>query len=375
MKKFLYIMPVLLLSACSSVNTQQNQRLESIEEKVDALLVYNNKTYDIMVDNELRISELEKDAKVRGVPVPQKNITVDSLPSPHAVIKNEEPQPLPEQEASAVKNVGALTGQDLTSQDLANQPLTKAEEKNQLQVTENIVEAPKQEQAAETGKQIAASGKPQETAVQTATQPEQKANAGQNPAGKELKAETSAQASEKTVETIGQTAQAQQGTQSGTGQAVQAQQAQPVQNQTAPTVQAEANQPPTAAQTTDQPQTSRQLYDKAYNLYQKKQYAASEKVFDEFLAKYPQDVLAPNALYWKGETLYARAIYPQAIFSFKEVQTRYPKHPKTADSLLKTAMSYARLGDKENASLHYLVLIEDWPQSGAAQKARAMGAQ
>ena len=354
MKKILYIMPVLLLSACSSVNTQQNQRLESIEEKVDALLVYNNKTYDIMVDNELRISELEKDAKVRGVPVPQKNVTVDSLPSPHAVIKNEEPQPLPEQEASEVKNVGALTGQDLT-----NQPLTKAEEKNQLQVTENIVEAPKQEQAAETGKQIAASGKPQETAVQTATQPEQKANAGQNPAGKELKAETSAQASEKTVETIGQTAQAQQGTQSGSGQAVQA----------------EANQPPTAAQTADQPQTSRQLYDKAYNLYQKKQYAASEKVFDEFLAKYPQDVLAPNALYWKGETLYARAIYPQAIFSFKEVQTRYPKHPKTADSLLKTAMSYARLGDKENASLHYLVLIEDWPQSGAAQKARAMGAQ
>ncbi len=369
MKKILYIMPVLLLSACSSVNTQQNQRLESIEEKVDALLVYNNKTYDIMVDNELRISELEKDAKVRGVPVPQKNITADSLPSPHAVIKNEEPQPLPEQEASEVKNVGALTGQDLT-----NQPLTKAEEKNQLQVTENIVEAPKQEQAAETGKQIAASGKPQETAVQTATQPEQKANAGQNPAGKELKAETSAQASEKTVETIGQTAQAQQGTQSGTGQAVQAAgTACTKPNRTDGS--AEANQPPTAAQTADQPQTSRQLYDKAYNLYQKKQYAASEKVFDEFLAKYPQDVLAPNALYWKGETLYARAIYPQAIFSFKEVQTRYPKHPKTADSLLKTAMSYARLGDKENASLHYLVLIEDWPQSGAAQKARAMGAQ
>ena len=65
MKKILYIMPVLLLSACSSVNTQQNQRLESIEEKVDALLVYNNKTYDIMVDNELRISELEKDCSAK----------------------------------------------------------------------------------------------------------------------------------------------------------------------------------------------------------------------------------------------------------------------------------------------------------------------
>lgn len=370
MKKILYSIPILLLSACSSVNTQQNQRLESIEEKVDALLVYNNKTYDIMVDNELRISELEKDAKVRGVPVPQKNITVNSLPSPHAVIKHEESEPLLEQEASAVKNVGALTGQDLT-----NQNLTKAEEKNQLQVTENVVEAPKQERAAETV-QISASGKAQETAVQTEPpQSEQKANAAQNLAGEKLKAEAPTQSSEKAVETIGQTAQVRQGTPQETGQAVQTQQTQPVQNQTAPSVQAGANRSSMTAQNADLTLTSRQLYDKAYNLYQKKQYAASEKAFDEFLAEYPQDVLAPNALYWKGETLYARAIYPQAIFSFKEVQTRYPKHPKTADSLLKTAMSYARLGDKENASLHYLVLIEDWPQSGAAQKARAMGAQ
>ncbi len=336
MKKLFYFLPVVLLTACSSANIDlQNQRLESLEEKVDALLDYNNKTYDILVDNELRISEMEKDAKTRGVPVPQKIVSVDSIKphnyvvanagTPHAAIN---PENLPVQEVKPVGEVGALTGQDLT----------KVDEKTQKQVKENVVQPPKQEvksepkQTAEETKKAAdqtakhsaapkqeaaaAQAEPKDAAQQTAQAPEQKPAA---------KAEQASDASKQQVSTIAT--------------------------------------------------SSKQLYDNAYNLYQRKQFAQSEMAFDAFLEQYPQDVLAPNALYWKGETLYARALYPQAIFAFKEVQTRYPKHPKTADSLLKTAMSYARLGDNENASLHYLVLLEDWPQSAAAQKARAMGAQ
>ena len=111
-----------------------------------------------------------------------------------------------------------------------------------------------------------------------------------------------------------------------------------------------------------------QNYDIAMNLYRNKQYAQAEQAFDAFLAANADGVLAPNALYWKGETFYARGLYPQAIFAFKEVQTRYPKHSKAPDSLLKTAMSYAKLGDTENANLHYLVLEEDFPQSPAAKR-------
>lgn len=319
-KKLLYLLPILALSACSSVNTAQDQRLDSLEEKVDALLVYNNKTYDILVDNELRIAELEKDAKKRGVPVPQKLAGVETLkqaqsaqpqadirPAAQPAAENQlqenlqKQQNLPEQKADelAKQEVGVITGQDLTKQDF------KAEETTQQKVAADITEAPKpvpQTQAAE-----------QKQAVQTAG--------------------------------------AQQTAALGT---------QPVRQ---------------APQKTEQALSSKDMYNKAYGLYQQRQYAQAEKLFDEFLAKYPQDVLAPNALYWKGETLYARAIYSQAIFAFKEVQTRYPKHPKTADSLLKTAMCYARLGDTENAGLHYLVLMEDWPNSEAARKAKAMGAK
>lgn len=309
MIKFIaYLLPILALSACSSVNATQNGRLDSLEEKVDALLVYNNKTYDVLVDNELRIAELEKDAKKRGVPVPQKmagveNLTVlqkgqaaesvSSQAGKQESLQNQEN--LPEQQAGEIAKVGVITGQDLTQageqKDLTPQT-----------VTANITQAPQKSLDKQTA--------------------DRKKTAGQT-----------------------------------------------VQNKENASKQSELKQPAPKLL------SSKDMYNKAYALYQHRQYAQAEKAFDEFLAKYPQDVLAPNALYWKGETLYARALYAQAVFAFKEVQTRYPKHPKTADSLLKTAMSYARLGDNENASLHYLVLVEDWPSSEAARKARAMGVQ
>jgi TolA-binding protein len=81
----------------------------------------------------------------------------------------------------------------------------------------------------------------------------------------------------------------------------------------------------------------------------------------------------PNALYWKGETHYARQQYNEAIFAFKDVQTRFPRDAKTPDSLLKTAMAYSRLGDEANASLHLTVLYEDWPNAEAIARARQMG--
>lgn len=335
MKKLFYFVPVVLLTACSSadVNMDQNQRLESLEEKVDALLDYNNKTYDILVDNELRLSEVEKDAQKRGVPVPQKLVSVDSLkkanfasPVAPAMTAQAEPQNLPVQDAQQMQQtqqVGSITGQDLT----------KADEKTQKQVKENVVQPPKQ--APQSTAQPAQTADVKKAQPAVPVQPQQQAQAPQSTAPTSKPAEAA---------------------------------------QTPQQIAAKAS-PETVAQVSTIANSSKQLYDNAYHLYQKRQFAESEMAFDAFLEQYPQDVLAPNALYWKGETLYARALYPQAIFAFKEVQTRYPKHPKTADSLLKTAMSYARLGDNENASLHYLVLLEDWPQSAAAQKARSMGAQ
>lgn len=120
-------------------------------------------------------------------------------------------------------------------------------------------------------------------------------------------------------------------------------------------------------------QTEKNAYNAALHLYRTGRFPESEAAFQAFLEVYPNSSLVANALYWKGETFYSRGRFADAIFSFKDVQTRFPKHAKTPDSLLKTAMAYGKLGDKANESLHLTVLFEDWPQAEAAKRAHSMG--
>lgn len=96
-------------------------------------------------------------------------------------------------------------------------------------------------------------------------------------------------------------------------------------------------------------------------------------MFDLFLQAWPSGKLAPNALYWKGECLYSRGRNADAVFVFKDVLTRFPRHPKAPDALLKSVMSFKHLGDADNARLHFSVLQEDYPQSSALKRARELG--
>ena len=134
-------------------------------------------------------------------------------------------------------------------------------------------------------------------------------------------------------------------------------------------------QSPSSTSRSAAPAQERNAYEAALRFYQQGRFIESYAAFQAFLDVYPQSKLTPNALYWQGETHYARQQYSEAIFSFKDVQTRFPRDNKTPDSLLKTAMSYSRLGDAANTSLHLVVLYEDWPDSEAAARARRMGLQ
>lgn len=111
-------------------------------------------------------------------------------------------------------------------------------------------------------------------------------------------------------------------------------------------------------------------YAAALNLLQRGKADEARVRFEGFLSDYPNSSLVPNALYWKGESLYAQRRYADAIVAFKEVTARFPKHHKAADSLLKTALAYRQLGDDENVRFHLKALREDHPDSPAAKLAR-----
>lgn len=87
----------------------------------------------------------------------------------------------------------------------------------------------------------------------------------------------------------------------------------------------------------------------------------------EFLKNNSSDKLAPNALYWIGETYYSEKNFAQSILKFKEVSRRFPKANKVPDAMLKIGLAYGKLGDKENAAFYLRTLIDEYPKSDPAQ--------
>lgn len=133
----------------------------------------------------------------------------------------------------------------------------------------------------------------------------------------------------------------------------------------------EQPKPQPRAQEKPAPKTEKGAYEAALALQDAGKYAESRKAMTAFLETYPASVYVPNALYWIGESHYSQLQWEQAILSFKDVVSRFPKHAKAADALLKLGMCYENLKDKDNARFHYEALTEDFPGSGAAKLAKA----
>ncbi len=92
--------------------------------------------------------------------------------------------------------------------------------------------------------------------------------------------------------------------------------------------------------------------------------------FREFLSNYPNGKYAPNAEFWIGECLYNQGKYQEALGQYSTVNSKYPKHHKNADALLKSGMSYKRLGDSAKAKDSYGRLLKEFPNSEAARRVR-----
>jgi tol-pal system protein YbgF len=91
-----------------------------------------------------------------------------------------------------------------------------------------------------------------------------------------------------------------------------------------------------------------------------------------FLQKYPDHELVPNARYWLGESHYVQQEYAKSILAFKQVSSTFPQHPKAADALLKMGLAYRSLGRESTAQYYLQNVIEKYPESPSASKARGL---
>lgn len=99
--------------------------------------------------------------------------------------------------------------------------------------------------------------------------------------------------------------------------------------------------------------TPREQYDYAFDLLRQRDFPAAETALKAFLERNDDGPLAANAMYWLGETHYARENYRDAATVFLDAYTNFPMESKASHSLLKLGMSLGALGKNEQACLTF----------------------
>lgn len=117
----------------------------------------------------------------------------------------------------------------------------------------------------------------------------------------------------------------------------------------------------------------KQLYETAYGYLLQQDYGAAQTGFRDFLRTYPQDPLAPNALYWLGEAHYVQRAYAEAAEAFDLVVQTYGSSGKAPDAQLKRGMALAQLGKRQEACTTLRAVATKFPSAPAHLKSKADG--
>ena len=116
--------------------------------------------------------------------------------------------------------------------------------------------------------------------------------------------------------------------------------------------------------------TAEQLYGEAQSAMRNGDYAAAEREFRNFMAKYPRHQLAGNAQYWLGETYYVRKDYSNAATAYANGFKNYRTSSVGPDNLLKLGMSLQATGKSADACIVYGQFNQVYPQASDAMKRR-----
>ena len=122
----------------------------------------------------------------------------------------------------------------------------------------------------------------------------------------------------------------------------------------------------TSAQAQD---TSRRMYDRVMEEVRHKDYEAALAGFRLFLELHQRSPLASSAQYWIGECEFRLRRYSEALTSFYDVMSRYPKSPKLAGATLKIGLIYAKLGKQKDSRIVLERVVDQFPNTSEAEVA------
>ncbi|MBC7961721.1 MAG: tol-pal system protein YbgF [Steroidobacteraceae bacterium] len=120
------------------------------------------------------------------------------------------------------------------------------------------------------------------------------------------------------------------------------------------------------------PVTGDALYLNGLELFKSGNMPAAREQFAKFLEQNPQHDLAANAHFWIGETHFSEKNYEPAILSYQEVIKNYPGKEKVTAAMLKQGMAFSAIKDAKSAKYVLKKLIEKFPKSEEAKRAKSM---
>jgi tol-pal system protein YbgF len=109
--------------------------------------------------------------------------------------------------------------------------------------------------------------------------------------------------------------------------------------------------------------TPRETYDAALAAINGRQFEQAEMGFRQFLQSNPRDRLAPNAVYWLGESYFRRSRHKDAAEQYLKVTTEHAGAAIAPDAMLKLGISLNALGAREQACATYAQLGVKYPQA------------
>ncbi|MEN6603274.1 MAG: outer membrane protein assembly factor BamD [Bryobacteraceae bacterium] len=93
--------------------------------------------------------------------------------------------------------------------------------------------------------------------------------------------------------------------------------------------------------------------------------------FAEYLRLFGTTQSAPNAQYQIGEIYYQNGDYAPALKAFDTLLEKYPENNKTRDGMYMKGMALMKLGRRTDATRQFQDLIDAYPNSEQATKAKA----
>lgn len=111
-------------------------------------------------------------------------------------------------------------------------------------------------------------------------------------------------------------------------------------------------------------------YNRAIENYRTGNYDVALEQFGAILTRYPNSENADNAQFWKAECCFKLDRFQEAVTEFETLRQRFPDSQKVPYAMFNQAAAHLRLGQQSRALELLRDLVENYPMTPAAARAR-----